>query len=123
MRRRVLIIVGAVIALALAAGGGAIATGQSVPGLDNDDVSATGPEADRASAAAVEAAGGGKVTEVERDPEGNRVWKVEVVKENGVVSDVELDADYQVVPPPPDDADDHEADEVNDDDTDDGDND
>jgi hypothetical protein len=106
MRRRLIIGLGVVVVL-LGVAGGAVATGQSTGVIDDDheETPATGPEADRASAAAVDAAGGGKVTEIERDAEGGRVWKVEVTKDNGVVSDVGLDGNYQVVAEPPDTAD------------------
>ena len=94
MRRRIVIIAGVGIVLALGLTGGAIAT-DTLP--QNDEASATGPEADRAAAAALERVPGGKVAEIERDPEGARVWKVEVVNEAGHVVDVELDGNYQVV--------------------------
>ena len=103
MRRRVLIIAGVAVVFALGLTGGAIATdtiGQS------DEASATGPEADKAAAAALESLGGGKVAEIERDPEGLRVWKVEVVNASGALVDVELDGNYKVVQNPDDDVND-----------------
>mgnify|MGYP000032273006 CR=1 FL=1 len=91
MRRRILIIVGGVV-LALGLAGGAFAVS-----AQDDEAPASGPEAERAAAAAVEHAGGGRAVEVERDPEGTRVWKVEVAKEGGALVDVELDAELKVV--------------------------
>ncbi len=97
MRRRILIIAGVVV-LALALTGGAIAVD-----AQNEESSATGPDAERAAAVAVESVGGGRAHEVERDPEGLRVWKVEVVNNSGVLVDVELDGNYHVVQNPDDD--------------------
>ncbi|MEY2475271.1 MAG: hypothetical protein QOG87_586 [Actinomycetota bacterium] len=91
MRQRILIIAGIVV-LALGLTGGAIAVD-----AQNDDASATGPDAERAGAAAVASVGGGQAREIERDPEGTRVWKVEVAREDGVLVDVELDGNYKVV--------------------------
>jgi hypothetical protein len=101
MRRRLMIIAGIVL-VALALTGGAIA----VDSQTNDEDSATGPDADRAAAAALAHLGSGTVSEIERDPEGARVWKVEVVNDAGNVVDVELDGNYQVVHNPDDDSDD-----------------
>jgi hypothetical protein len=103
MRRRGLIIVGVAVVFALGLTGGAIATDTIA---QDDEASATGPEADRASAAALEAVGGGRVSEIERDPEGLRVWKVEIVNASGALVDVELDGNYKVVQNPDDDVND-----------------
>ena len=98
-----LIIAGAGFVLALVLAGGAVAT-DTLP--QNDEASATGPDAERAAAVAVESVGGGRAAEVERDPEGVRVWKVEVVNSSGALVDVELDGNYKVVQNPDDDVND-----------------
>jgi len=76
------------LAAALALGAGAAGIAQGVSG---DDERATGPAAERASRAAVEAVGGGRVTEVERDDEGGSGWEVEVLRADGTQLEVHLD--------------------------------
>jgi len=82
--RKILIASGAI--LALAAGGVGIA--QAIGGDSDERV--TGPEADRAAAAAVKAVGGGDVTGVEREDEGDRGWEVEVKRPDGSQVEVHL---------------------------------
>ena len=84
-RRRKLIVGGAVI-LALGAGGVGIA--QAVG--DDSDEQATGPDADRAKAAAVKLVGGGSAVGVERDDDDGGAWEVEVKKADGSVVEVDL---------------------------------
>lgn len=79
-------------ALALAAGGVGVA--QAVGGGDSDE-SATGPDAERAKAAGVDAAGGGQAIEVERADEGASGWEVEVKRADGSVLEVNLDDKLQ----------------------------
>ena len=76
----------------VAAAGGAMAVaagGDSEGGL-------TGPQADRAIRAALEATGGGTATAVERDNEDGATWEVEVSTDRGIV-DVRLDEEYRLV--------------------------
>jgi hypothetical protein len=80
-----------VVLLALAGGGVAWAT------AGDDDELVTGPEADRASAAAVEHVGGGRVIGVERESEEGGVWEVEIARADGSTVEVQLDASYTVV--------------------------
>ena len=82
---------GAVLVAALAGGGAAWATAGGEGG------SATGPAADRASAAALAHVGGGKVTEVERESESGGVWQVEIQRPDGSTVEVVLDAGYSVL--------------------------
>jgi hypothetical protein len=89
--RRKLLIVGAAVLL-VAAGGVGIA--QAVGGDSEEQV--TGPEADRAKRAAVEAVGGGRVVGVEREDEGAAAWEVEVRKGDREV-EVKLDSNLQSV--------------------------
>ncbi len=88
---RKLLIAGAA-ALLVAAGGVGIA--QAVGGDSEEQV--TGPEADRAKRAAVEAVGGGRATGVERGDDGGAAWEVEV-EEDGREVEVNLDSDLQAV--------------------------
>lgn len=79
--------------VALALGGAAWA----VAGGGDGEGNATGPDADRAKAAAIAQLGGGKVNAVERDSEKGATWEVEVTKTSGDTVDVRLDASYGVV--------------------------
>jgi hypothetical protein len=88
---RKLLIAGAA-ALVVAVGGVGIA--QAVGGDSEEQV--TGPEADRAKRAAVEAVGGGHVVGVEREDDGDAAWEVEVRKGDREV-EVKLDANLQSV--------------------------
>jgi uncharacterized membrane protein YkoI len=87
MKRRTLL--GGALALALAIGGVGVAN--AVGG--DDDTQATGPAADKATAAAL-ALTGGKANAVERDGEDGATWEVEVAKPDGSTVDVRLDASY-----------------------------
>src|SRR5687767_375573 len=88
-RRRKLLIGGAVI---LAIGAGGVGLAQAVGG---DDEQATGPDADRAKAAAVKLVGGGNAVGVERDDDGGGAWEVEVEKRDGSVVEVDLTGDLK----------------------------
>jgi len=56
----------------------------------------SGPAADDASAAALEVAGGGTVTEVEnQDGDGPGTYEVEVKRDDGSQIEVHLDSDFQ----------------------------
>ncbi len=48
-------------------------------------------------AAAIAAAGGGQVVEVEQEGENGSVWEVEVSRPDGTVVEVALDADLRVI--------------------------
>ena len=54
-------------------------------------------QADDATAAALEATGGGTANSVERDSENGATWEVEVTKTDGDTVDVRLDENYEVV--------------------------
>lgn len=78
--------------LGVAAGGG---IAQAVSG---DAGQVTGRAADRAVAAALDAAGGGTVLEVERqDGDGDGVYEVEVRREDGSVVEIHLGARFEPV--------------------------
>jgi uncharacterized membrane protein YkoI len=83
----------------LAAGGAAIAGatgGDDDRGDRGDDRAITGSALDRASAAALEATGGGKVTETEVGDEES-YYEVEVTNADGSQTDVQLDRSFRVV--------------------------
>ena len=83
--------------LALGAAGIAYANG----GVSEEQL--TGPEAEKAKSAAIEAVGGGTVTEVERDDgDGTGAFEVEVTRDDGSQLEVHLDGDYNVVGQVPD---------------------
>ena len=88
------LIAGTVIA-ALAVGGVAIA-GAAGGDDDGSDRPISGAALDRASAAALDHTGGGRVTETEvGDEEG--YYEVEVTRDDGSQVDVQLDRDFTVV--------------------------
>jgi uncharacterized membrane protein YkoI len=90
-RNRKLLAAGAAV-LVLAAGAGGIAY---AVGGDSEE-QATGPGADRAKAAALDAVGGGTVTSVEReDGDGTGVYEVEVQREDGSQVEVAIGDEYQ----------------------------
>ena len=98
MKKRIIVIVAGIAAVAaLVLGGAAIAGSQGVGPFGDDEASLTGPTADRAKAAALRITGGGKANAVERDSEHGATYEVEVTKPNGKTVDVYLDASYNVV--------------------------
>ena len=93
-RTRAAIAATAVVGVAAIGGGVALAAG----GGDDDATEApiTGEELDRASDAALEHTGGGRVTETEKGDEES-LYEVEVTLHDGSQVDVQLDADFEVV--------------------------
>ncbi|MDQ3934256.1 MAG: PepSY domain-containing protein [Actinomycetota bacterium] len=94
MSRRLKIGITVVAVAALAGGGAAIAGG----GGDDDatEKPITGAALDRASAAALEHTGGGRVTDTEAgDEEG--AYEVEVTRPDGNQVDVHLDSRFRVI--------------------------
>jgi hypothetical protein len=77
-RGRKLLIAGVTV---IAVGAGGVGIAQAVGGDSEEQVS--GPAADRAKRAAVEAVGGGRAVGVERDEDGNGAWEVEVERGGG----------------------------------------
>jgi uncharacterized membrane protein YkoI len=91
-KRRTIAITAGTVA-ALAAGGAAIA---GAGGGEDNERAITGPALERASAAALEATGGGEVTDTEvRDEEG--FYEIEVTRPDGSQTDVHLDPDFDVL--------------------------
>jgi hypothetical protein len=92
INRKVLAIGAAVVALA--AGGVGIA--YAVGGGDSDE-QVTGPDADKAKAAALDAVGGGTVTSVERADDNNGAFEVEVKRDDGSTVEVAVGAQDQAL--------------------------
>lgn len=90
--RKYTLVGGSVLALAAGGAGVAIATG-----VDDGDVQATGPGADRARSTALRITDGGTANSVERDSEDGATWEVEVTKRDGNTVDVRLDENYELV--------------------------
>ena len=101
---KLLVAGGAVVAIAL--GGTAVAV--AVTGGDDNEAPITGSALERATAAALDHTGEGRVTETELGDEES-YYEVEVTLDDGTQIDVQLDRDFQVV-----------GDEADDDDNDDG---
>jgi uncharacterized membrane protein YkoI len=95
MRLRNKLIVGTAI-VGAAAGGIGFATAATAGGGD-DSHNVTGSGADRATAAALKATGGGTANSVELDNENGATWEVEVTKPSGKTVDVRLDDAFKVV--------------------------
>lgn len=91
--KKKMVVTGAAALLAVAATG----TGVAVATGDDGEGTVTGPQADKATAAALEATGGGTANSVERDSENGATWEVEVTKPDGATVDVRLDEAYSVV--------------------------
>jgi uncharacterized membrane protein YkoI len=89
------LITGTVIA-ALAVGGVAIAGAAGGDDDDGGERPIAGNALDRASAAALDHTGGGRVTETETGDEES-FYEVEVTRDDGSQVDVQLDRDFQVV--------------------------
>lgn len=91
MRKLVVGTAAALVVLTATGAGVAVATS------DDGDATVSGPQAARATAAALDAAGGGRANSLERDSENGATWEVEVTRPDGSTVDVRLDTAYQVV--------------------------
>jgi hypothetical protein len=94
-RRILTILAGIAAVVVLALGGAAIA--RATGAFDDGDSQLTGPQADRARAAALRITGGGRVNAVERDSEQGATYEVEVTRKDGSTVDVRLDGSYKLV--------------------------
>lgn len=95
MERKRKMVISAAAAVALAGGGAGLA--QAVGGGEEAESTVTGPDADRAKAAALELVPGGTAKAVERDSEKGAVWEVEVSKPDGTSVDVRLGKTFEKV--------------------------
>ncbi|HEX6421512.1 MAG TPA: hypothetical protein VFZ77_23615 [Acidimicrobiales bacterium] len=113
MQKRSKIAIAVAAGAAILAGGGA-GVAVAAGGGDDSEPPITGDDLDRATAAALEHTGGGRVTETEVGDEES-LYEVEVTLDDGTQVDVQLDEDFRVV------GDERDSDEGDDaDDTDDG---
>jgi hypothetical protein len=80
-------LIGGIAAVVLSAGGIGIAYAVS----GDSEEQASGPGADRAKAAAIEAVGGGEAVSVEHGDDGGSAYEVEVRKDDGSVVEVQVD--------------------------------
>ena len=94
MRKRRQLVVAGVAALVAA---GALGIGSAVAGSGDDEGTVSGPQAERAIAAALEVTGGGTANAVERDSEDGATWEVEVTRADGSTVDVRLDERFGLV--------------------------
>ncbi|MDQ3678238.1 MAG: hypothetical protein M3401_15815 [Actinomycetota bacterium] len=83
---------GAAALVVLGAGGAAIVQASS-----DGEGSVTGPQADKAKAAALRITNGATANAVERDGENGATWEVEVTKPDGTTVDVRLDERFDLV--------------------------
>ena len=104
--RTKIIAAGAAAAAAVAAGAGVAVAG----GADDAEAPITGPALDKASAAALDHLGEGRVTDTEVDDEDSK-YEVEVTLDDGTEVDVQLDESFAVVGSEADDP--NEADDDN----------
>lgn len=91
--RKTAAVAGAVLVAAVAGGGAAIAAGGGPEGPDRP---ITGDALAKASAAALDHTGGGKVTATETGDEES-LYEVEVTRADGSQVDVQLDSAFKVV--------------------------
>jgi uncharacterized membrane protein YkoI len=94
MKKRTKITAAGIAALAVAAGGVGVATAGG--GGDDSEAPITGSALDRASAAALDHTGGGRVTDTEVGDEES-LYEVEVTRDDGSQVDVQLDSSFNVV--------------------------
>jgi hypothetical protein len=76
---------------------GAAAIARATGAFDDGDAQLTGPQADRAKAAALAITGGGRANAVERDSENGATYEVELTKTDGSTVDVRLDENFKLV--------------------------
>jgi len=91
-KRRIAVIIVVVLAFAGIGGGAAVATGLG----DDNEQPITGEALEKASEAALEHTGGGRVSETEVGDEDS-YYEVEVTMDDGSQVDVQLDEDFNVV--------------------------
>ena len=77
--------------------GGSNSDSNSTDNADPDDAPISDADRTRAEKAAIAAADGGSVTDVDRSDDADHAFEVEVTREDGTEVDVELDADFGVV--------------------------
>jgi uncharacterized membrane protein YkoI len=96
MQKRAKIAIGVGAGVLVIAGGTGIAVASGVADDDGSETPITGDALAKASAAALDYTGGGKVTGTEVGDEESK-YEVEVTKDDGSQVDVQLDANFHVV--------------------------
>ncbi len=94
--RTKMIAIGASLALAAGGAGVAVAAGGGEDAAEGPDVAIPANTIDEASAAALEATGGGTVTGTEKGDEES-YYEIEVTQDDGSQVDVQLNRDLEVV--------------------------
>lgn len=109
MRRQTKIVVaaGTLGAIVLAGAGIVAANGSTAEDAHEADTPITGSNLERASRAALDHLGGGRVTDTEIDDEES-TYEVEVTRGDGSQVDVQLDANFSVVSTEADESDEEE---------------
>ncbi len=97
-RTKLIAAIGATFALAAGGAGAAVAAGGSggEDQAEGPDVAISGSALDQASAAALDATGGGTVSGTETGDEES-YYEIEVTRDDGSQVDVQLDRDFQLV--------------------------
>ena len=103
--RNTIITTVAAVAIALGAGGVAVAVS------GDDEERATGPAAERAKQAALKEAGGGRVLEVERADDGGPGHEVEIERPDGSAIEINVGDDGAILGTETEEADDREDDD------------
>lgn len=96
MQKRTRVAIGAAVVAGALATGTTIAVAGGDDDADEVDTPISGPALERASAAALEHTGGGRVTDTEVGDEES-LYEVEVTLDDGSQIDVQLDAGFDVV--------------------------
>ncbi len=96
MRKRTKVVIAGTAVAAAALGGTGAAMASGAGDDDATDTPISGSELDKASAAALEHTGEGRVSETEKGDEES-LYEVEVTLDDGSQVDVQLDADFNVV--------------------------
>jgi uncharacterized membrane protein YkoI len=94
MKKRTKFLIVGASALALGVGGAGVAS--ATGGDDDSEKAITGSALDQASAAALQATGGGQVSDTEVGDEES-YYEVEVTRDDGSQVDVQLDRQFNVV--------------------------
>ena len=110
MQKRTKVLIGTAMGLAAIGAGAGVAVAGGEDESEGPDVPVTGTDLDRASAAALEHTGGGRVTDTEVGDEES-YYEVEVTLDDGTQVDVQLDEDFDVVGDEADGAEDDEDDD------------
>lgn len=95
MKKRIATVAGLALAATVTGGVAVASGGREDPEPGSQDY--TTQQATAATAAALEATGGGTANSVERDSEDGATWEVEVTRPDGTTVDVRLDEQYAVV--------------------------